>query len=132
MNGVFMMATMVTYPVFDKETRANPQAVYAQMRAETPVYRGIGPVTGNAFWFLTRYEDCVAALKEPRFGKEFRKHLPPEMLERYPPSPPELEMLDHHLLNLDPPDHTRLRSLVHKAFTPRMIQNLTGRIEHIA
>lgn len=123
------------YPIWEAQARANPQEVYEQMRQEDPVWRGIGPVTGNTIWFLTRYDDCVNALKDARFGKEFWNNLPPEKARRYGDPPVGDEpwvAINRHLLNLDPPDHTRLRGLVHKAFTPRMVVNLRPRIQEIA
>src|SRR5690606_9869664 len=60
--------------------------------------------------------------------------LPPEIGRKYiaPDSDPIFEAIDRHMLNLDPPDHTRLRALVHKAFTPRVIEEMRPRIAQIA
>jgi cytochrome P450 PksS len=102
------------------------------MRIEDPVHRDVGPVTGRDFWFLTRYDDCVAVLKDPRFGKEIQKYLSPDQLGEQTPEDEAFAPINRHLLNLDPPDHTRLRALVHKAFTPRVVENLQPRIEQIA
>lgn len=123
------------YEIWAVQHRANPQALYAQMREEEPVHRAIGPVSGNAFWFLTRYDDCVSFLKDQRFGKQIDRHLSPEQLRKWigdGVADAAFEPIEHHMLNLDPPDHTRLRALVHKAFTPRMIENLRPRIQQIA
>jgi cytochrome P450 len=121
------------FGIFTSAARANPQAVYRQMREQDPVHLALGPVTGNNFWFVTRYEDCITALKDQRLGKEFRKKLPPEMVAaRFGQSEPVFEMMNRNMLFVDPPDHTRLRGLVHKAFTPRMIENLRPRIQQIA
>ncbi len=123
------------YEVWAKETRANPQALYEQMRLEDPIHRAIGPISGKNFWFLTRYDDCVSFLKDARFGKQIEKHLPPEKVKEWRGDgepDPAFAAIDRHLLNLDPPDHTRLRALVHKAFTPRMVENLRPRIQQIA
>jgi cytochrome P450 len=119
------------YGVFTNLTRANPHPVYAKMREEDPVHLVSGPVTGNNFWFITRYEDCVTALKDGRLGKEFRKKLPPEIVAHFGEPEPVFEMMNRNMLFVDPPDHTRLRGLVHKAFTPRMIENLRPRIQKI-
>lgn len=129
-----VMDTLNIYPVFDNATRANPQAVYARMRQDDPIYRAIGPVTGNNFWFFTRYDDVVAVLKDRRFAKDIKKGLPLHLAKKYLPQEanPIFEPIDRHMLNLDVPDHTRLRALVHKAFTPRMIQELQPRIQQIA
>src|SRR5690606_14531032 len=121
------------YKLWDSAMRRNPQAVYAQMREHDPVYPATGPVSGNRFWFFTRYHDVQAVLKDPRFGKDVR-NLPPEIGRKYlaPDSDPIFEAIDRHMLNLDPPDHTRLRALVHKAFTPRVIEEMRPRIAQIA
>jgi cytochrome P450 len=129
-----VQATRV-YDLWSQATRANPQALYAQMRQEAPVYRHEGQGPGQVLWVLTRYDDCVAALKDARIGKELHKSLPEEMANRWWPAPAPDDLwavLNRHLLELDPPDHTRLRALVHKAFTPRMVENLRPRIQQIA
>ncbi len=122
------------YPIFHPASRANPPAIYEKMRQENPIWMGLGPVSGNNFWFVTRYDDVVAVLKDTRFGKQIDKHLPPQLLKRYLPENPNpaFEAINRHLLNLDAPDHTRLRALVHKAFTPKAITDLKPRIETIA
>ena len=128
-----MTAPTLTFPIFDAATRANPQAVYEEMRLESPIYRGIGPMTGNAFWFFTEYDDVQWALKEPRFIKDGRNRLPEPFRTRYfGGEEGAFAMINRHLLDLDPPDHTRLRNIVHKAFTPKAIQELLPRIETIA
>lgn len=122
------------YPIFDKVTRANPQAVYKQMREKDPIWRAVGPNTGNIIWFFTRYDDVMSVLKDARFVKDARNNLPPEAARRYisPDEHPVFQAINRHLLNLDAPDHTRLRGIVHKAFTPRAIQRLEPRITAIA
>lgn len=121
------------YPIFRRATRANPQAVYNQMRTENPIWKGISQFD-NPIWFFTRYEDVVTVLKDRRFVKNARKNLPPEIVKRYMPveEDPTWAAINKHMLNLDAPDHTRLRSLVHKAFTPARIRDLEPRIEEIA
>lgn len=119
------------YPIWDMSIRANPQPLYDEMRQNDPVFCGIGPLTKRKFWFFTRYDDCVSVLKDQRFGKEFDKHLSPEQVNEQPVDN-AFSVINRHMLNLDPPDHTRLRSLVHKAFTPRMVQNLQPRIQDVA
>lgn len=129
------MENVQMFDIFSTRARANPQAMYEQMRQFEPVYRAVGPQTGNNFWFLTRYDDCVAFLKDDkRFGKEIEKHLTPEQIApwRQGGEDPAFQVINRHLLNIDAPDHTRLRGLVHKAFTPRMMENLRGRVQQIA
>ena len=64
-----MSVDLNQYPIFAPATRANPQPLYARMRAEAPIYRAVGPQSGRGFWLLTRYDDCVNALKDPRLGR---------------------------------------------------------------
>jgi len=123
-----------TYPVFSSASRANPQAMYAKMRENDPIYSAVGANSGHTLWFFTRYEDVVAVLRDQRFIKDVRKNLKPEYAFRYVAQNPDpiWEAIDHHLLNLDAPDHTRLRALVHKGFTPSRVRDLEPRIQQIA
>jgi cytochrome P450 len=101
------------------------------MREEVPVYRGVGPVTGRSFWFLTRFEDVSGALRDSRLGREWKK-LPEGLRDQHHfEAEDAFEMVNRHVLNLDPPDHTRLRRLVSHAFTTRRIRDLEARIEEI-
>jgi cytochrome P450 PksS len=126
-------ATAHYFPVFEPATRANPHIVYEQMRQQSPIYHTIGQLTGNPVWIFTEYEDVQWALKEPRFVKDARRNLPPDLARRYASDEDDVyEAINYHLLNVDPPDHTRLRALVHKAFTPRTIADLQPRIHSIA
>lgn len=96
--------TVNVYKLWNPETRRNPQPVYKAMRENDPIYPATGPVTGNRFWFFTRYDDVIAALKDPRFGKDARR-LPPEIARRYigDDSDPIFQAIDRHMLNLDAP-----------------------------
>jgi cytochrome P450 len=98
---------------------ADPYPTYHRLRAEDPVHHS--PL---GFWVLTRYEDVVAVLRDPRFAKEAIAAVVAARLGRAPAAP--LSMLDR-----DPPDHTRLRSLVSKAFTPRVVEALRPHIQKI-
>ncbi|BCL78808.1 cytochrome P450 [Ktedonobacteria bacterium brp13] len=87
---------------------------------------------GRSAWMITRYEDADEALKDPRFIKNPRSVLPPEdLLENKVPDANVHRQISSHMLSSDPPDHTRLRSLVNKAFTPRMIEQWRERIQAI-
>lgn len=101
--------------------RANPFPFYARLRAEAPVYQAkvvLGPV-----WLVTRYDDVLTVLKDERFSNEY--------LGKRLWLPGFVRSLTRFLTNLDPPDHTRLRTLVHKAFTPRLVERLRERIQHV-
>ncbi len=124
------MTTTAQYDLMSPQTRANPQAVYNVMRDNDPVYlikEAFHPLPQYDSWFITRYDDAITVLKEKRMGREFRKLATAEEAAKYPIGP-----TDHWMLHRDPPDHTRLRALVHKAFTPKMVADLRPRIAQIA
>jgi len=77
------------------------------------------------FWVLTRYDDVVAALRDPRLAKEA---IAAFVAARFGAPVPIMGL---SMLDRDPPDHTRLRSLVSKAFTPRVVEGLRPRIQQI-
>ncbi|MBB3126786.1 cytochrome P450 PksS [Paenibacillus rhizosphaerae] len=86
-------------------------------------------------WVAFRYEDVSAILKDPRFLSDRRKYASQQ--QSSPENSSVNELLEWfksmpNMLTVDPPDHTRLRRLVSKAFTPRMIEDLRPRIQQIA
>ncbi len=108
---------------FTPEGRANPYPLYHQLRQTTPVHR-----TKMGMWVLSRYDDCWAAMRDPRLGKDYA----PQIEQRFGPDwrkHPSLTAGEHSMLNTTGPEHTRLRKLVSKSFTPRMIENLKPIIE---
>src|SRR6266540_622832 len=102
--------------------KANPYPEYARLREETPVYRTRLALWLPSMWVVTRYDDVVRILKDDRLSKNY--------VDAFPWLPQSLRPMYRNLLTLDPPDHTRLRSLVQKAFTPRLIERLRGRIQN--
>jgi len=74
----------------------------------------------------------VTLLKDERFAKDRMKTLTPEQLGKQPWLPGFAKPLERNMLDLDEPDHNRLRVLVHKAFTPSMIEGLRDRIQRIS
>jgi cytochrome P450 len=113
------------------EFKANPYPFYARLRAEAPVCRVALPGKQTA-WLITRYDDVVAALKDERFAKDKLNALTPEQAAKQPWVPAMFKPLERNMLDLDAPDHTRLRALVHKAFTPRLIERMQERIQRLA
>jgi cytochrome P450 len=108
---------------FTPEGRANPYPIYHELRAARPVHR-----TARGMWLLSRYDDCWAAMRDPRFGKAYAQQIE----QRFGPDwrrHPSLTSGEHSMLNTSGPEHTRLRKLVLKAFTPRMIDTLKPTIE---
>ena len=111
----------------------DPEALYRELRVDRPVVRATAP-TGMTFWIVSRYADARPALNDPRLSKDAARlpHLIAERGDDAPPPRAFAESLVAHMLNADPPDHTRLRKLVGKAFTMRAIARLRPRIEEIA
>jgi len=110
----------VDFNPMDPAFLADPYPTYHRLRTEDPVH--LSPL---GFWVLTRYDDVVAVLRDARYGKEA---IPAFVAARFGSAiqPMALSMLDR-----DPPDHTRLRSLVSKAFTPRVVEGLRPRVQQI-
>ena len=103
----------------------DPLRVFARMREQSPVTSVVTP-EGQRAWLITRYEDVRKALADPRLSKDWRKLRSPGFVPD-----PSVGFLMAHMLNADPPDHTRLRRLVQKAFTPGRVAALRPRIEAI-
>ena len=111
--------------------KANPFPLLAELRTSQPVYRTTLP-DKTPVWLVTRYEDVAALLRDERFVKNRRTAMTAEQLRKMPWVPPMFRPLERNMLDLDPPDHTRLRALVHKAFTPSLIGQMRDRIQTLA
>lgn len=111
------------------EFNQNVHRTFAWMREHAPVYETRFTRRMPAY-LITRYDDVTAVLKDPRIRKN------PDVSKQSSGSsfwvPPVFRPLLNNMLNTDEPDHRRLRNLVHKAFTPRMVSGLEPRIEEIA
>jgi cytochrome P450 len=108
--------------------KANPYPFYARLRNEAPVWRTTLRDRRTA-WLVTRYEDVAGVLKDRTFAKDPLNAMDPEQRAKTPWVPGFLKPLERNMLDLDDPDHVRLRALVSKAFTPRLVEQLRGRIE---
>ncbi|GII59775.1 cytochrome P450 [Planotetraspora thailandica] len=119
---------MATEPIkLNRAFYQDPHGVYAALRAEGPVrtamlYRGL------QVWLVSRYAEAKALLADPRLSKDGAR-----ALELFPEGTAGAlaSSLSAHMLTSDPPDHTRLRTLVNKAFTARTVARLRPRIEQI-
>jgi cytochrome P450 len=113
---LILEAAVVEFNPFSPEVKADPYPHYARLREEAPVFR-----TAMGFWAISTYEDTAFVLKNPQLfssagmgqgsidGRGTRM-----------------------IINSDPPDHTYLRNLVNRAFTPRMVAEMEPRIREIA
>ncbi|KWX05079.1 cytochrome P450 [Carbonactinospora thermoautotrophica] len=103
---------------------------YAWLVEHRPVSR-VRWVDGTELWLVTRYDDAKALLADPRVVNDLKKQTRID-LAAMSGLPPEVQpYFLHNVLNTDPPDHTRLRKLVNKAFTPRRVQELRPRVQEI-
>jgi cytochrome P450 len=103
----------------------DPHPFYARWRQTGPVRPVVLP-GGFGGWLVTSYEDARQALTDPRLSQAIQ---PPQANNPIPPD--SGAAIGHHMLAVDPPDHTRLRRLVTAAFTARRIEALRPRIEQI-
>ena len=113
-------ATLLHFNPVDPEFVRNPYPTYHRLRAEDPVHES--PL---GFWVLTRYEDVSTVLRDPRFAKEA---IAAVVAARFGIPVPGIGL---SMLDSDPPNHTRLRGLVSKAFTPRVVETLRPHIQQI-
>ena len=115
----------IVFNPLDPAFIADPYPFYHRLRETAPVFK-----TPMGFWLLSRYDDITASLRDRRFGKDFagniqRKYGTDRMKE------PAIANLSHTMLVVDPPDHTRLRGLVTKAFTARRVADMRVRIRKL-
>jgi cytochrome P450 len=128
-----MAVTERKYDLYSAAFRSDPYSVFARMRAEDPVFAQPGLDGKTPIWFVTGYDDVAAVLlDDERFVRDPRNALTPEELEARSEDFPDLGPIENHMLNRDGDDHRRLRRLVTKAFTPRMVEQLRPRIQAIA
>ncbi|MGW3246302.1 cytochrome P450 family protein [Streptomyces sp. NPDC001070] len=118
----------VRLPYTDPAFVADPFPRYRELRQEGPVRRAV--ISGDLeVWLVTRYEDGLAALADPRLSSDVRDSADPRLLERLPTN--ERQAMLRTMLRADPPDHTRLRRLVSKAFTARRVAELEPRVQAV-
>ncbi|MGF1428350.1 cytochrome P450 family protein [Kitasatospora sp. LaBMicrA B282] len=118
-------------PLFTWEFAADPYPAYAWLREHAPVHRTTLP-SGVEAWLVTRYADARQALADARLSKNPAHHSEQAHRTGRVGIPGERQAdLMTHLLNIDPPDHTRLRRLVSKAFTPRRVAEFEPRVQQL-
>jgi cytochrome P450 len=110
---------------------AHPYEVYARLRTEAPV----AWFEPTKQWLVSRHVDVSALLRDRRLGRSYL-HLGGHEDFGHPADPPELapfwHLIRNGMLDREPPDHTRLRRLVSKAFTPRRVTELAPTVQRIA
>ncbi|MGW4687056.1 cytochrome P450 family protein [Streptomyces sp. NPDC004244] len=116
----------VLLPYADPAFVADPFPLYRQLREEGPVRRAV-IAGGLEAWLVTRYEDGLAALSDSRLSSDVRDAADQRLLQQLPET--ERDSMLSNMLRSDPPDHTRLRRLVSKAFTARRVAAMEPRIQ---
>ncbi len=111
---------------FHPDRVRDPYPGYRALQERAPVYRN----PWLRVWILSRYADVAAVLKDPSFSVRRLESAAVRRLGAFQKLRPDFrEMIERNLLMLDPPDHTRLRGLVAKAFTPRVVERLRPGIQ---
>ncbi|MGW5659902.1 cytochrome P450 [Streptomyces sp. NPDC003758] len=121
----------LAFDPWDPAFVADPYPAYAELRARGRVH-WFEP-TGQ--WLVPHHADVSALLRDRRLGRTYQHRFTHEEFGRTAP-PPEHEpfhtLNDHGMLDLEPPDHTRIRRLVSKAFTPRTVEQLKPYVRDLA
>jgi cytochrome P450 len=126
--AVERLETGIVFNPLRRELRVDPYPFYRRLREKDPFHRS-RPADG---WILTRYDDVAAVLADRTFSSDERnqrrwRRISARMKRAGLPDPYEEERAS--MLRLDPPDHTRLRNLVNRAFTPRAVERLRPAVE---
>src|SRR5512133_1721841 len=120
--------TATTEPLFNPlapEFIRDPYPFYERLRTTDPMHR-----TALGAFVASRHAEATLVLRDKRFGKDFVERT----VRRYGPKimeEPVFRSMSHWMLQQDPPDHTRLRGLVVKAFTARRVEDMRPRIQQI-
>jgi cytochrome P450 len=122
------------YDLYSDAFRADTYATFASMREQDPVFCQPGLDGETPIWWVTRYDDAEAVLlDDERFVRDPRLGLTSDELAEFDAGLPDsMAFINSNMLERDGDDHRRLRRLVSKAFTPRMIERLRPRIQEIA
>jgi cytochrome P450 len=107
---------------------ADPYPVYAQLRDRAPIWYH----EPTDHWLISRFADVNALLRDRRLGRTYH-HTATDAEMGRPSAPgwhgPFWHLIRSGILDMEPPDHTRVRSLVSKAFTPRMVEGMRDRVQ---
>jgi cytochrome P450 PksS len=122
--------TLPTTDITSADFKARAYDYYAQLRAQAPVHPA--KVLGQTAWLVSRYDDVVSLLKDARLAKDRHNAKGSRPFSRLPGVLGFLQAIERNMLDLDAPDHTRLRGLVHLAFTPRLVDRMRARIEGLS
>jgi cytochrome P450 len=109
---------------------ADPYPVYDRLRALEPLHHD----ETTDHWLVSRYHDVNALLRDRRLGRTYRHVATDEEMGHAPPDPslrPFWHLIEHGILDMEPPAHTRVRRLVSRVFTPRMVESMREPVERL-
>ena len=109
---------------------ADPYPVYRRLREHAPIVYD----ESTDHWLVTRHGVVRSLLRDRRFGRTYRHVATHEEMGREPPAPsldPFWHLIEHGILDMEPPDHPRVRRLVSKAFTPRMVESMRNPVQRL-
>ena len=119
---------MSQYDLNSAEFLADPYPVYDRLRQNDPIYWS----AENSYWILTRYADIAQLISNPQLSSNrigaHAGRMPDQVKAHFRPF---FTAVSSWMLMIDPPDHTRLRGLVNKAFTPRVVENMRGLVQQL-
>ncbi len=119
---------MTQYDLNSAEFLADPYPVYDQLRVNDPIHWS--PV--NSYWILTRYADIASLIHDERLSSNrigaHAGRMPDQLKAHFRPF---FTAVSSWMLMIDPPDHTRLRGLVSKAFTPHVVENMRAMVQKL-
>ena len=119
---------MNQYDLNSAEFLADPYPVYQQLRTNDPIHWS----EQNSFWILTRYADIALLIQNDKLSSNrigaHAGRMPDQVKAHFRPF---FTAVSSWMLMIDPPDHTRLRGLVNKAFTPRVVENMRALIQQL-
>jgi cytochrome P450 len=123
MGDTTSLTDLTAEVLFGPEYKRNPHPLYHRLRSEAPMW--MNPEFGE--YVLTRWADCEAVLRDPRWSSD-----PAHSVSETEDFRAEFQSAGvRTLLFMDPPDHTRVRRLVSKAFTPRRVEQLRDHVGEI-
>lgn len=119
---------MAQYDLNSAEFLRNPYPVYDRLRVNDPIFWS----AENNFWLFTSYADIVSLIQNDHLSSNrigaHASRMPPEAKEHFRPF---FTAVSSWMLMIDPPDHTRLRGLVNKAFTPAVVENMRSLVQKL-
>jgi cytochrome P450 len=129
--AVERLATGIVFNPLRPDLRVDPHPFYRELREKDPFHRSY-PASG---WVLSRHADCLEVLSDRTFSSDerhFRRYARMRRRNDLAGIPDPYESGLASMLRMDAPDHTRLRGLVSKAFTPRAVERMRARVEQLA